>query len=53
MTRKDGLSGFYPRWNVTFNITMLRLVSFNVDYIWATESVEAKEVRLKSRPRSS
>ncbi|KAJ7774096.1 MBOAT, membrane-bound O-acyltransferase family-domain-containing protein [Mycena olivaceomarginata] len=27
--------GIYPRWHVSFNITMLRLVSFSMDYYWA------------------
>ncbi|KAJ7752835.1 MBOAT, membrane-bound O-acyltransferase family-domain-containing protein [Mycena maculata] len=31
----DSLEGIYPRWHVTFNITMLRLVSFSMDYYWA------------------
>ncbi|KAI0050527.1 MBOAT-domain-containing protein [Auriscalpium vulgare] len=31
----DSWRGVYPRWHVSFNITMLRLVSFNVDYHWA------------------
>ncbi|PCH42536.1 MBOAT-domain-containing protein [Wolfiporia cocos MD-104 SS10] len=30
----DSISGIYPRWHVSFNITMLRLVSFNMDYYW-------------------
>ncbi|KAH9933568.1 MBOAT-domain-containing protein [Epithele typhae] len=31
----DAWEGIYPRWYVSFNITMLRLVSFNMDYYWA------------------
>ncbi|KAH9948606.1 MBOAT-domain-containing protein [Amylocystis lapponica] len=31
----DSIPGIYPRWHVSFNITMLRLVSFNMDYYWA------------------
>lgn len=31
----DSFSGVYPRWHVMFNITMLRLVSFNMDYYWS------------------
>ncbi|KAI9459298.1 MBOAT, membrane-bound O-acyltransferase family-domain-containing protein [Boletus coccyginus] len=30
-----GTIGLYPRWQISFNITMLRLVSFNMDYYWA------------------
>ncbi|KAF8438295.1 MBOAT, membrane-bound O-acyltransferase family-domain-containing protein [Terfezia claveryi] len=31
----DELGGFMPRWEIHFNITMLRLVSFNMDYYWS------------------
>uniref|UniRef100_A0A8H7XN33 Uncharacterized protein n=1 Tax=Psilocybe cubensis TaxID=181762 RepID=A0A8H7XN33_PSICU len=31
----DSFSGIYPRWYVMFNLTMLRLVSFNMDYYWS------------------
>ncbi|KAK3828402.1 MAG: putative glycerol transporter [Benniella sp.] len=30
----DQNKGMNSRWDVTFNITMLRLVSFNMDYYW-------------------
>lgn len=32
---QDSYRGFYPRWHISFNITMLRLVSFNMDYYWS------------------
>ncbi|KAI0247695.1 MBOAT-domain-containing protein [Lactifluus subvellereus] len=35
----DGWSGVYPRWHVNFNITMLRLVSFSIDYHWACKRI--------------
>ncbi|KAI8991875.1 MBOAT, membrane-bound O-acyltransferase family-domain-containing protein [Mycotypha africana] len=28
-------SGLLPRWHVFFNFTMLRLISFNMDYFWS------------------
>nr|GAT44387.1 predicted protein [Mycena chlorophos] len=31
----DAYEGIYPRWHVSFNITMLRLLSFSMDYYWA------------------
>ncbi|KAJ7229406.1 MBOAT, membrane-bound O-acyltransferase family-domain-containing protein [Mycena haematopus] len=31
----DSFEGIYPRWHISFNITMLRLVSFSMDYYWA------------------
>ncbi|KAF5393368.1 hypothetical protein D9757_000507 [Collybiopsis confluens] len=36
--------GFYPRWYISFNITMLRLVSFNMDFYWACRKVGSVEV---------
>ncbi|KAH9955917.1 MBOAT, membrane-bound O-acyltransferase family-domain-containing protein [Russula dissimulans] len=35
----DGWHGVYPRWHVSFNITMLRLVSFSIDYHWACSRI--------------
>lgn len=34
----DKWEGFQPRWHILFNFTMLRLVSFNMDYYWACHS---------------
>lgn len=31
----DDYSGLIPRWEVLFNITVLRLISFNLDYYWS------------------
>lgn len=33
----DTIQGAYPRWHVSFNITMLRLVSFSMDHYWACQ----------------
>jgi D-alanyl-lipoteichoic acid acyltransferase DltB (MBOAT superfamily) len=41
---QDSLQGVYPRWQVSFNITMLRLVSFNMDYFWTCNRVGQNEV---------
>lgn len=30
----DSYGGLIPRWEVLFNITVLRLIAFNFDYIW-------------------
>ncbi|KAI0353656.1 MBOAT-domain-containing protein [Trametes cingulata] len=35
----DAWEGVYPRWYISFNITMLRLISFNMDYYWACRRV--------------
>ena len=34
----DTYSGLIPRWDVLFNITVLRLISFNLDYCWSLDS---------------
>jgi len=48
----DSYQGFYPRWHISFNITMLRLVSFNMDYYWACRSeAEPKMDLRKLSPR--
>lgn len=41
---QDSVQGIYPRWHVSFNITMLRLVSFNMDYYWACNKAGPSDV---------
>ncbi|KAF9924289.1 glycerol transporter [Linnemannia zychae] len=41
----DNNKGVNSRWDVTFNFTMLRLVSFNLDYYWALR--QTREERMK------
>ena len=31
----DSYGGLIPRWEILFNVTVLRLISFNFDYLWA------------------
>jgi len=31
----DSYGGLIPRWEILFNITVLRLISFNLDYYWS------------------
>lgn len=33
----DSWSGIMPRWQILFNITVLRLISFNMDYYWSRD----------------
>jgi hypothetical protein len=33
----DRRGGLIPRWEVLFNITVLRLISFNLDYYWSLD----------------
>lgn len=44
---QEKYTGFYPRWHVNFNIIMLRLVSFNMDYYWACRQIGPTEVRVR------
>jgi protein-cysteine N-palmitoyltransferase HHAT len=34
----DSHGGLISRWEVTFNVTILRLISFNMDYYWSLNS---------------
>ncbi|PWY68081.1 glycerol:H+ symporter [Aspergillus sclerotioniger CBS 115572] len=45
----DGFGGIMPRWEILFNITILRLISFNMDYYWSLDypagsPIEKKQV---------
>lgn len=31
----DSYGGLIPRWEILFNITVMRLISFNLDYYWS------------------
>jgi hypothetical protein len=33
----DNLGGIMPRWEVLFKVTVLRLISFNMDYHWSVD----------------
>jgi hypothetical protein len=33
----DSYGGIMPRWEILFNITVLRLISFNLDYYWSLD----------------
>lgn len=43
----DGYRGLLARWEVLFNITILRLISFNLDFYWSVDrrSSDSLEVR--------
>lgn len=47
----DTYGGLIPRWEILFNITVLRLISFNLDYYWsggASSGANALEVSVIS-----
>ena len=33
----DQFGGLIPRWEILFNITVLRLIAFNLDYYWSLD----------------
>lgn len=46
----DRYGGLTPRWEILFNVTVLRLISFNFDYVWslnrgASSPVEVRKSR--------
>lgn len=42
----DDHGGLIPRWEVLFNITILRLISFNLDYYWSLNLPGASPVEV-------
>nr|XP_018259356.1 glycerol transporter [Kwoniella dejecticola CBS 10117]OBR81514.1 glycerol transporter [Kwoniella dejecticola CBS 10117] len=34
----DKWEGMLPRWHISFNITMMRMVSFGIDYLWSNQN---------------
>ncbi|EKM77954.1 hypothetical protein AGABI1DRAFT_121631 [Agaricus bisporus var. burnettii JB137-S8] len=55
----DSYAGIYSRWYIIFNITVLRLISFNTDYRWAcnrreTDVEDVEEIKeLTEKQRQS
>ncbi|OCK84877.1 glycerol uptake protein 1 [Lepidopterella palustris CBS 459.81] len=43
----DSHGGLIPRWEVLFNITVLRLISFNMDYYWSLNTRSSSPVEKK------
>ncbi|KAI5467613.1 MBOAT, membrane-bound O-acyltransferase family-domain-containing protein [Mariannaea sp. PMI_226] len=43
----DGFRGLLVRWEVLFNITILRLISFNLDYYWSLDRGSANALEKK------
>lgn len=42
----DTHSGIVPRWEILFNLTVLRLISFNLDYYWSLEKGAGSEIEV-------
>jgi protein-cysteine N-palmitoyltransferase HHAT len=47
----DGFGGIMPRWEILFNITVLRLISFNMDHYWSLDRRAVSPVEVSSRPQ--
>ncbi|TQB76462.1 glycerol transporter [Monascus purpureus] len=43
----DSIGGLMPRWEILFSITVLRLISFNMDYYWSLDYPAASEIEKK------
>ncbi|KAK4496897.1 hypothetical protein PRZ48_011346 [Zasmidium cellare] len=44
----DSYGGLLPRWEILFNITVLRLISFNFDYIWTMDQRASSPIEKKN-----
>jgi len=44
----DSYGGLVPRWEVLFNLTVLRLISFNLDYYWSLDQRGGSPVEVRS-----
>ena len=42
----DTYGGILPRWEILFNITVLRLISFNLDYYWSLNAGSSEPVEV-------
>ena len=52
----DTYGGLSPRWEILFNVTVLRLISFNLDYVWslsrgASSPMEVRKSRIEHQDR--
>lgn len=42
----DSFGGIMPRWEVLFKVTVLRLISFNMDYYWSVDYSAASPIEV-------
>lgn len=47
----DSYGGLVARWEVLFNITILRLISFNLDYYWSIDKRGANGLEVSHSAR--
>ena len=43
----DSYGGLNPRWEILFNVTVLRLISFNFDYVWSLNRGTSSPVEVR------
>lgn len=43
----DAYGGLVPRWEILFKITILRLISFNMDYVWCLDGGTASPIEVR------
>lgn len=48
----DSYRGLQPKWAVLFNITILRLISFNLDYYWSLDRRSGSPIEVTYSPPS-
>ncbi|PBP23014.1 MBOAT family protein [Diplocarpon rosae] len=48
----DDHGGFIPRWEILFNLTVLRLISFNLDYYWAQDRRSGSPIEVRTHTPS-
>jgi len=46
----DSYGGLVPRWEVLFNITVLRLIAFNMDYLWSLDRRASSPIEVSLVP---
>ncbi|EFX00939.1 glycerol/H+ symporter [Grosmannia clavigera kw1407] len=49
----DSFGGVMSRWEVLFNLTVLRLISFNMDHYWSRASRGSSTLEVRNTPASS
>jgi hypothetical protein len=49
----DSYGGIMPRWEILFNITVLRLISFNLDYYWSLDRRAGSPLEVRLLPSFS
>jgi hypothetical protein len=44
----DDYGGIMSRWEILFNLTVLRLISFNLDYYWSLDRKAGSPIEVRS-----